>query len=82
MGNFVHFFKGFWEGFKDFSLAITTVTNFILLFVTYFVGIGLTSIFMKIFGKKFIDLKLKKEGSYWIDRKIGTELKESYYNQF
>ena len=77
-----NFFKGFRQGLKDFSLSIASVTNFILLFLTYFIGVGLTSIFAKIFSKRFLDLKLKKEGSYWIDRKIGTELKDSYYNQF
>jgi hypothetical protein len=75
------FFKGFLEGFKEFSLTIASITNFILLFITYFIGIGLTSIFMKIFGKKFLDLNLKKD-SYWLDKKIGQESRESYYNQF
>lgn len=77
-----NFFRGFGKGFKDFSLSITAVTNFILLFLTYFIGVGLTSIFAKIFSKRFLDLKLKKEGSYWIHKKIGMEDKESYYNQF
>jgi Na+-driven multidrug efflux pump len=36
---------------------LTIFANFILLSIVYFLGIGLTSIFAKIFGKSFLQNK-------------------------
>lgn len=61
--------------------VISTIINFILLGVVYFIGIGLTSIIAKLFGKHFLDLKPKK-GSNWTEHKITKEPKENYYRMF
>ena len=50
-------FNGFKKGMKCFSDNISTVINFLLLSIVYFIGIGLTSITAKIFGKHFLDTK-------------------------
>lgn len=61
------FFKGFYNGFKSFGLWISTIINFILLMIVYFVGVGLTSVIGKVFKKEF--LNFKKERTYWKTRK-------------
>jgi large-conductance mechanosensitive channel len=62
------FFKGFHEGFKSFGLVISTIVNFLLLMIVYFVGVGLTSVFGKAFKKEFLDMK-KRNKTYWEPRK-------------
>ena len=62
------FFKNFRIGFKEFGLDITRVVNVILLTVVYFIGVGITALFAKIFRKHFLDLKFdKKAKTYWKD---------------
>jgi hypothetical protein len=62
------FFKGFYDGFKSFSLIISTIVNFLLLMIVYFIGFGLSSIIGKLFKKEFLDLK-KGKSTYWKTRK-------------
>ena len=50
-------FNGFKKGMKCFSDNISTVINFLLLSIVYFIGIGLTSITAKLFSKHFLDTK-------------------------
>ena len=57
MRKLKQFFNGFKKGMKCFSDNISTVINFLLLSIVYFIGIGLTSITAKIFGKHFLDTK-------------------------
>lgn len=68
--------------FNIVRVIITTVINSVLLFVVYFVGVGLTSLFAKIVNKRFLRLKpSSKVKSYWSDFKASKN-KESYYRQF
>lgn len=77
------FFKGFKEGFHDFTNIIISIVNFVLLFIVYFVGVGITAVFAKAAGKKFLNLKSKKsKQSYWVHKKIGNEPEEEHYRQF
>lgn len=76
------FFKGFREGFRNFSFFAVSAVNFALLSVVYLLGIGLVSIFGKLFGKHFLDMKLNNRKSYWIERRMGKEDFSSYYNEF
>ena len=62
------FFKEFYEGFKAFSLVISTIINFVLLMIVYFIGVGLTSIIGKSFKKEFLGIKGGKR-TYWKNRK-------------
>lgn len=43
---------------------LSLITNFILLSIVYFVGIGLTSFMAKIFGKSFLFNKSKKQSNF------------------
>lgn len=80
MGN-SKFFNGFRNGFKDFGGKVTNAVNFILLSIVYFIGVGTTSLFSKLIGKHFLDLKPNKS-SYWVKRKpIKTKIEE-HYRQF
>ena len=68
MGNFGH----------NTALIINTIS---LVFV-YLVGVGLTCLFAKIFGKHFLETKLSKKNTYWSDLKLIKKSIEDYYRQF
>lgn len=78
--------SGFFSGFKRFlimiSKPINATVNLILLTLVFFVGVAVTSLPAKLFRKNFLDLKLKKKGSYWIPRKKGSDSLEKYYRMF
>ncbi|MFH0936637.1 MAG: hypothetical protein V1815_03100 [Candidatus Woesearchaeota archaeon] len=77
------FINGFLRGQKKFGENISIVINSILLTIVYFIGIGLTSIFAKIFNKHFLDLKLRKnEKTYWEDLNLTKKSMKEYYRQF
>jgi large-conductance mechanosensitive channel len=83
VNNFKLFFQGFKKGFLDFNLLITKIINFILLSITYFIGVGLTSIFAKMSNKHFLDTNCsKKNNTYWRDLDLKTRDIKEYYRQF
>ncbi len=76
------FLEGFLQGFRNFGHKITSIVNFILLFFAYFIGVGVTWLFAKILGKRFLDIKKERRDSYWIKDKIGKRKIEDYYRSF
>lgn len=77
------FIKGFKTGTKMFSNNISTIVNAVLLTLVYLVGVGATSIFAKITGKKFLQTRLSKEKeTYWSDMDLKKKPMEEYYRQF
>lgn len=77
------FFKGFKIGQKKFGEDIAIIINSILLSFVYLIGVGLTSIFAKIFGKHFLDLKVdENKKTYWSELNLGKKPLEEYYRQF
>ena len=77
------FIKGFKEGQKEFGDAIAAIINSILLTIVYVFGVGITSIFARLFGKKFLDADIDKNvKTYWQDLDIKTNKMEEYYRQF
>ena len=77
------FINGFLRGQKKFGENISIIINSILLTIVYFIGIGITSIFAKIFNKHFLNLKLKKdEKTYWEDLNLTKKSMKEYYRQF
>jgi len=76
------FWEGFLQGFRNFGYKITSIVNFVLLFFVYFIGVGITWLFAKIFGKRFLDIKRGEKDSYWIKEKIGKRKIEDYYRSF
>lgn len=76
-------FKSFKEGQELFGETISAIINLILLSIIYILGVGLTSIFAKIFGKYFLDLKINKNtDSYWESLNLSKQPRETYYRQF
>ena len=65
------------EGQKLFGETLAIIVNSALLSLVYLVGIGLTSIIAKIFGKKFLDLNFEKK-SYWEDLNLGKKEIKDY----
>jgi hypothetical protein len=53
------FWTGFMQGARAFGEGVASIVNVVLLFVLYAVGIGLTSLAMKFFGHRFIDVEEK-----------------------
>ena len=52
--------------------------NFILLFFTYFIGIGPIWLISKLTKKKFLNMSFRGKKSYWIKSNLGNEEKEKY----
>jgi hypothetical protein len=67
---------------KTFMLVTTSIVNFILLSLVYFIGVGLTSIIAKVLGKSFLDLGKKNKKSYWVTKEESKKKLEEYYKQF
>jgi len=83
MAKIKQIFNEFIEGSKLFGELISMVINSILLIFVYFIGVGLTSIFAKILGKKFLDKKIDKNcKSYWKELNLETKPVKEYYRQF
>ncbi|MFA5797405.1 MAG: hypothetical protein WC916_05195 [Candidatus Woesearchaeota archaeon] len=78
------FFKGWLAGMKEFGGVIAAIVNFILLFPVYIIGVGVTSLVAKIFGKHFLNLKNpdKKLETYWLQKEGKKSSKEDCYRQF
>ena len=77
------FLKGFKKGMHDFGQNIAVIINSVLLFFVYIIGVGLTSLFAKIFGKHFLQTKRSKnEETYWSDLNLKKKPIEEYYRQF
>jgi len=81
MKEFKQLFNGFRRGMKSFSNNISIIINFALLSMVYLIGVGLTSITAKLFGKHFLDMKKKKD-SYWHNLNLKNNEIEEYYRQF
>lgn len=83
MGKFKDFFESFKEGQQEFGKTISIIINSILLTVVYFFGVGLTSIFAKIFRKHFLDLKINENiKTYWTELNLTKKTREEYFRQF
>ena len=82
MSTIKSFFQGFKDGFKQFGHNVSDMINFILLGVVYYIGVGIVSIFAKLTGKKFLDLKVEEKESFWVDKNTKTMSKDSYYRMF
>lgn len=77
------FFRGFKKGVKNFGHSISIIINSVLLSLVYLIGVGITSIFAKLFGKHFLDTKIsKKKETYWSDLNLKKRPIEKYYRQF
>jgi len=71
------------KGMKQYGEKITAFVNTVLLLLVYIIGVGVTSIVARIFGKHFMERKTsKKKASYWTDLNIKKQEREKYYRQF
>jgi len=81
MAKIKQMFDEFMGGSKMFGELMSAIVNLLLLSFVYFIGFGLTSIFAKISGKRFIDDLANKE-SYWEELNLTTQSFKEYYRQF
>ena len=83
MSTIKQFYVGFKIGMNNFGQNIATIVNSTLLFTVYMLGIGLTSIIARIFGKHFLETEiLKKRKTYWSNLNLKKKPIETYYRQF
>jgi len=76
------FFIAVKDGLMAVSKFITSVVNFILLIPLFFIGVVLTSLLSKVFGKRYLALTLRKRKSYWVKKNLSTQKLEKYYRMF
>lgn len=62
--------------------TISSIVNFILLALVYFISIGLVSMFMKLFRRHFLDLKKQNKESNWHEHKVTKQPLRDYYRTF
>ncbi len=67
---------------EKFGLFVASIFNFIFLLPVYFIGVGITSIFVKVTGKDILFLKKTAEKSYWKEYNLKTQKKEDYQRMF
>jgi len=77
------FFKGFKQGIHEFGTSIGSIINSVLLTLTYFVGVGLTSVVAKAVHKHFLETEIsKRKKTYWSDLNLTKKPIEEYYRRF
>lgn len=67
---------------EKFGLFVASILNFIFLLPVYFIGVGVTSLFVKITGKDILSLKKIAGNSYWKEYNLKTQKKEDYERMF
>lgn len=83
MKNWHLFFQGWKQGMHLFSSRIALLVQTVLLFLVYWVGVGISSMVAKVMGKKFLALSIdKKATSYWEDLHLKKKPMKEYYRQF
>lgn len=73
--------NSFLKGFKEQGENISILVNSILLFIVYIVGIGITSLILKLFRKEFLSMK-KYDESYFEDLNLGKKEYDEYLKQY
>lgn len=83
MANLTVFFAGFKKGITDFSHNISTIINFILLSIVYFIGVFISFLLLKVAGKHQLRLRQSKNiVSYWNTLDLKKKNLDEYYRQF
>ncbi len=80
--NAKNFLGGFREGFAEFGENIAMLVNSALLLVVYIAGVGLTSLFARAVGKKFLDEGFREKGTYWQELGLKKKPRDDYYRQY
>ena len=83
MKKIIDFFKGVKQGMQNFGHAIGSIINTVSLTIVYFLGVGITSLFLKVMKKNFVHTKIDKLArTYWKDLNIGDEPSDDYFKQY
>ncbi len=83
MSVIVVFFRGLTKGFTSFGKNINLLFISGLLSITYLVGVGATSLYAKITGKRFLDLGNTGEASSnWTRPNAAQDTEDNYYRQY
>jgi hypothetical protein len=78
-----HFFAGVRQGMKAFGETVATIVNSLLLSIVYFIGVGITWLFLRLGKKELMDLRLDaKAKTYWKELDIKTRKRDLHYRQF
>ena len=78
--------KKLWSAVKSvlepISKIMSSVVNFVLLAIVYFISIGIVSIVSKLFGRHFLALKKQNRKTNWDENKLAKQPLEQYYRTF
>ncbi len=75
-------FIGFKRGAMVFLSDIASFNNFILMSFTYFIGVGISTVFIRVLGRHKKKLESENPTTYWKDLNIGEKPIDSYYRPF
>lgn len=71
------------HGIELFGALINNVVVWAALFVVYVVGIGVTALFARLAGKKFLEMGIDHaDESWWKPLNLSTESRERYFDMF
>lgn len=71
------------HGIELFGALINNVVVWAALFVVYVVGIGVTALFARLAGKKFLEIGIDHtDESWWKPLNQSTESRERYFDMF
>lgn len=82
METLKQFFNGFKKGVEIFGSNISIIINSVLLSIVYVVAGSLTHLAARLAGKHFLDTKILKTGTYWVDLNLKKKDIKEYYRQF
>ena len=68
--------------FKKFNMIVSSTITVFALSIVYFIGVGITSLIGKMFGKKFLDHTHGKKDTYWIKSLEDENTFERYRRMF
>ena len=78
-----YFFIGIYKGYKYFGECVSSLINLVAFSLTYFLGVGITSIIGKLIENDFISDCKNEVETYWVNSEISKKNKlEDYYKQF
>ncbi|MFQ5493293.1 MAG: hypothetical protein ACE5DX_04000 [Candidatus Dojkabacteria bacterium] len=77
------FLGGFKSGFTNFGKDVNLILVFLVLTFTYVAIVGPISLITRLFGKKYLELKQRREEkTYWKDYDEDFSRPDNYYKQY
>jgi len=76
------FINGFFAGFRKVGMFVAECVNAVLLFIIYFLGVGMAALLVRLSKNNLLNLKKIKQRSHYVEKSVGDESIEEHYRQF